>query len=750
MLAACLALSLAAALGLKNLTFSNDYRAFFESDDAQLLALERLQSSFGRDDSLLFVAKPDHGDVFSRGTLAAIALLSEAARQLPYATRVESLTGVRVSFARSGRLRSRPLITEVSDLTPGQLATIKATALMDSMIRNRLVSADGSATGIIVSVALPPASSDATGDPVAEVMAAARELLERMRDAHREIRFGVTGIIAINEAFTTATIGDLTVLVPVMSAILLATMLLLLRSAYGTLATLVVVGLSAGVALGLAGWLGVSLTPPTALAPTIILTIAVADSIHLLVTWGQELRRGATKRAAALESLRINLEPVIVTSITTIIGLLSLNFSDTPPFRELGNITAVGVAAAMVFSLVLLPALMMILPIDIRPGDRPQGASMAALAGFVISQRRKLGLGLALSVAGLAAAIPLLQLNDRLYDYFDESVAVRADTEFAIDSLASACELYWSIDSGEAEGISDPAFLSRVGAFTDWLRDQDKVVHAMAVSDIVRRLNSNMHGDEPEEARIPERRDRIARYLRLFEISLPRGSSLGPLVSRDRAAVRVIATLGRADSRDLRGLDRRSEQVLRDLGLGPSDLRASGPCIMFAYIALRNIRSMLGGTALAFVLISLCLVVALRTFKLGLLSLAPNLLPPVVAFGIWALLVGEVGLAASVVAATSLGVIVDASVHLLSKYLRARRRMGADPEQAIHYAFATAGTAILVSMAILIAGFVVLAFSSFTVNQNLGALTALTMAAALVIDFLLLPCLLLAADRAER
>jgi predicted RND superfamily exporter protein len=119
----------------------------------------------------------------------------------------------------------------------------------------------------------------------------------------------------------------------------------------------------------------------------------------------------------------------------------------------------------------------------------------------------------------------------------------------------------------------------------------------------------------------------------------------------------------------------------------------------------------------------------------------------VIVFGVWAIVVGELGLAASIVVATSLGIIVDDTVHFLSKYLRARREQGLNSEDAVRYAFATVGTALVVTSVILVAGFGVLAFSAFELNQSLGLLTSASIAAALFVDFTLLPALLVALSR---
>jgi predicted RND superfamily exporter protein len=175
----------------------------------------------------------------------------------------------------------------------------------------------------------------------------------------------------------------------------------------------------------------------------------------------------------------------------------------------------------------------------------------------------------------------------------------------------------------------------------------------------------------------------------------------------------------------------------------------ASPAIMFSHIGARNIRSMLTGTTLALVLISLILMFALRSLRIGLISLIPNLVPAGMAFGLWGLLVGQVGLALSVVAGMTLGIVVDDTVHFLSKYLRARREEGMPAADAVRYAFHTVGTALWTTSAVLMAGFLVLTHSPFEINSAMGLLTAITIGLALLADFLLLPTLLMTLDKKE-
>jgi len=265
----------------------------------------------------------------------------------------------------------------------------------------------------------------------------------------------------------------------------------------------------------------------------------------------------------------------------------------------------------------------------------------------------------------------------------------------------------------------------------------------------MKRLNKNLHGDDPAWFRIPESRELAAQYLLLYEMSLPYGLDLNDQINVDKSATRLNVSLKSISSNNAIALEERAQRWLR--GNAPESMQVDGasPAIMFSHIGARNIRSMLSGTTLALVLISVTLIFALRSLRIGMISIVPNLVPAGMAFGLWGLLVGQVGLALSVVTGMTLGIVVDDTVHFLSKYLRARREEGLSSADAVRYAFHTVGTALWTTSAVLIAGFLVLTRSPFELNSGMGLLTAITIALALLADFLLLPTLLMTLDKKE-
>jgi hypothetical protein len=729
------------ASGVTKLSFKSDYRVFFSQENPQLNAFENLQDTYTKDDNILIVITPKNKTVFSNSVLIAVKDITEQAWQIPYSIRVDSVTNFQHTYAEADDLMVDDLVVEPASMRANDLAYAKAVALNEPMLLNRLVSANTEYTGINVTIQLPGINEI---KEVPEVVGFVRKMKTDMLAKYPQIEIRLTGMVMMNNAFPEASQRDGMTLIPISFGVIIVVLLLLLRGFSGTAATIILVAFSILVAMGTAGWLGMFITPPSASAPTIILTIAIAGAIHLLVTMLQEIHRGISRHDAIVESMRVNFMPIFITSLTTALGFLSLNASDAPPFRDLGNIATFGVIAAFILTITFLPAIMSILPIKAKHFIAGTGM-MSKLADFVVHRRNKLLYGLGTLVLILIAMIPMNQLNDVFVNYFDESVEFRRDTDYATQYLTGTYTIGYSLDSGEAEGVSKPDFLRQVEQFSNWYRQQPETIHVGTITDTFKQLNKNMHGDDESYYTLPENRQLAAQYLLLYEMSLPYGLDLNNQIDVAKQSTKVQVTLKTISSNEILQLEKRATQWLQQHA---PDLVTAGasPSIMFAHIGKRNITSMLIGTTIALVLISLVLIFALRSFKYGMISLLPNLFPAGVAFGIWGLVVGEVGLALSIVTAMTLGVVVDDTVHFISKYIRARKENNLTSEDAVRYAFKNVGVALGVTSLVLVAGFMVLSLSAFELNAGMGLMTSIIIVVALILDFLLLPPLLMKID----
>ena len=729
---------MSAGSGGRFIEFTNDYRVFFSEENPELQAFEEMQNIYTKTDNVLFVIAPKSSNVFNASTLNMIAELTELSWQTPYSTRVDSVTNFQHTVAKEDDLLVGDLVDSNSTLSLDEISYVRDIALNEPLLVKRLVSPSGHVAGVNVTIQLPGKSLT----EVPEVAQFSRELKRTLEANYPNHKIYITGLAMMNNAFGESSQNDMTTLVPMMFLTIIVVLGLLLRSFSATISSIVMIFFTIIFAMGLMGWLGWRLTPASASAPTIIMTMAVADTVHLLVTFLHNLRKGMNKTDAIADSLRINIQPIFITSITTAIGFLSMNFSDVPPFHDLGNVVAIGVLFAFVLSVTTLPAMVILMPMRIKVREEQQIGVMNSFANIVIEYRKLLLIlmgGVALS---LMAFLPQNKLDDGFVEYFDESVDFRQATDFSSQNLSGIYTIQYSLDQGESGGVSEPKFLEDVERFSEWLRTQDEVMHVQTITDTFKRLNKNMHADDPAFYRLPASRELAAQYLLLYELSLPYGLDLNDQIGIDKSQTRLIITLENLYTEEMLGLEKRMSGWL-DNNIEDVSYTVASPSLMFAHIGKRNVNSMLAGTTLALIVISFILILALRSRRIGLISLAPNLIPAGMAFGLWGLMVGQVGLSLSVVAGMTLGIVVDDTVHFLSKYLRARREKGMDEKEAVRYAFNTVGVALWVTSLVLVMGFLVLGQSHFSLNSDMGAMAAITIAIALIMDFLFLPPLLM-------
>ena len=437
-----------------------------------------------------------------------------------------------------------------------------------------------------------------------------------------------------------------------------------------------------------------------------------------------------------------------------------MNFSDAPPFRDLGNIVAIGVAAAFIYSVTFLPAIMAVLPVRVKPRVQRDCApgcavecdctcSCNSLADFVINKRKPLFWGIIVVILIFAVGITRIEFNDNFIKYFSEDYDVRMASDLVEAKLSGVDAIEYSIKSGEPGGINEPAYLAKIEEFANWYREQPNVVHVSAITDIMKRLNKNMHGDDPSFSRIPERRDLAAQYLLLYEMSLPFGLDLNNEINVDKSASRMTVTLKDMSTKEILEIENRGQQWLKANAPERMQTMGSGLSVIWSHLAKRNINSMLVASIGALVLISFILIFALKSVKFGLISLLPNLSPALMAFGLWGLIVGRVGLGLSIIVSMTLGVVVDDTIHFLSNYLRARRENNMSPQEAVRNAFSTVGRAMWITTLALVAGFLILVFSGFRMNSEMGLMTAITITFSLAMDFFLLPTLLIKMEESK-
>ncbi len=730
------------SLGLQRAQINVDHRALFAEDNIGLQRLDSIENEFSRDDSLIILVRPDNGNIFTESNLRLIQELTERAWSLPHTLRVDSLTNFQHTLVEGDDLTVVDLVPEAVDLSPSELKAIRDAALSEPNLVNNVVSEKGHAAAIIVSVL----TDERSGEDSPQIVNAAEEIRSDLLKKYDGVTLQLAGMVAIRSASLAATETELTTTSIYSTLGVMVCLFIMLRSFVSVLQTLLVVVCSILVAVGTVMFFGFELSPVMAGAPAIILTLAVADSIHLLISYQQMIRRGLVKKQAMYESLRINMQPVFLTSLTTAVGFLFLNSSKSPPFAEMANTVSIGVMAAWLLSMILLPALVMVLPQQKFRGGDHDHRIMDAFADFVVDNRIPVLVVSCVVFGGIALLSVKNEFNDIWEEYYDETFEVRRATDFMVQEITGNQRIQFAFPASGPAGIMDPEYMEGLDRFAHWARQHEHVRFVSTYSDTIKRLNRDMNGGDPAFYVIPHQRELISQYSLMFQMSLPFGLGLENQINMDQSAVRVNVVLGGVTSNDIMDFEQESSRWIRQNLPAYMHTSGIGFNLLLGELSLENAQGMLQGTALAIVVVSLLLIIALRSFRYGLLSMLPNLFPAIISFGIWALIDGQIGISTSIVACMTLGIVIDNTVHFLSKYLRVKRENNLDTVEATRYAFKTVGIALVATTLVISANFGMMAFSHYYPNASMGSLTAITVAVALSVNFLFFVPLLLLID----
>lgn len=728
------------ALGLKPLIddFALDYRVLFSEKNPQYRAFLAMEGIYGKRDNIMIALAPEDGHVFTQKTLSIIAEMTERAWQTPYSKRVDSVTNFQRTYAVGDDLFVEALAPDPQSLSPSEQADVRRYALAEPYLVDRMVSADADVAAVNIMMNLP---SDA-GEEQYEAVDFVRSLMAEFEAKAPWIDFYMTGETMMGHTAVEAGMYDARTLFPIMYLLILLVAGIFLRSAWGVVAVTVVILLSTVAAMGFSGLLHIQLSMITGVVPVIILTLAVADSIHVLVSFFQEYQGRVSKSDAIIRALNANHQPVFLTSLTTSIGFLSLNTSEVPPFADMGNMVAIGVGLAWLFSVTTLPALMSYIPF--KPVQRREYGLklMDRLADISIRHRNEFAVGFGLLTLFMGYAVTQNEFNDLFPEMYGTQIEFRRDTDFIRHNLTGVMQIHHSVEAGEPGGIFKSDYLAELDRLTHWYEHQPGVLHVESYTTVQKRLNRTLHGEQALYYRVPDDRQLAAQYHLLYELSVPYGLDLNNTIDIDRSATRLTVTMDNVESKDIVALEARAQAFTNKYLPALNLVEGVGPSVMMGHAAKRNGNAMISGAIIALLAITAILMISLKSIRLGLVSLLPNLTPGLFAFGVWGLVDGDLGIAAAPAVLVALGIVVDDTIHFMSKYLRARRVDGVPSDEAIHYSFRRVGIALGINVTILILGFSVLDLSSLKPNSFLGMATAMSLLFSLAFTYFMLPTLL--------
>jgi predicted RND superfamily exporter protein len=752
-LACVLALTLAAAaalvrlepLGLRLEIDASTEPLLPAGDPATPLYREAVRD-FG--DDQLYVIAMEAPDAFTHGQLAALRRAGAAIARLEGVRSVRSLARA-TSFGydpATGAVEIRPFVDEIPR-DAASLARLRERALADPIYRRNLISDDGRTASLNVSFR---EMSDGEflrarlDERIGEILA---------REAAPERRFHVSGRPHIKARMYDLMSRDLAVLIPARSRGGPS------RRRKWTLRGVVLPLANVAVAIvwtfGAIALLARPLSILTVLLAPTLVAVGSVYGVHVVSRYEEEAAAGGSREERVLRALRAMVVPVLISGATTVVGYAALLVTAIPAVFELAAFSLLGVGSVALLSLTAVPAWLVLLPLRpvARPGQRPSvrlrlterlGARLdAALGRLNRLCRRRSGRVLAIwaAVAAVAlVAIPHIEVDTDTLSFFDAQSPVRRDFEAIDRLLAGAVPLYVVVESDEPGRLRDPEALARLDVLSQRLAALPGVSRVSSFLDTLKRLHRALAEDDPAAERLPETRAGVAELLLLY----PK-AELGRFATVDQSAANLVVRSGAVGSAALRELAGRIEAVLAG-GALPERTRAwlTGNALLLAHAADTLAANQTWTIGLTTLTIFLLLALGLRSPRLGLVAMVPNVVPVLIFFGTLGAGAAPLSLPTSLIGSVALGITIDDTAHFLVRY-RAERFLGRSPEQALERCTVAVGRPIALASAMLVLGFLSVAASEFATLRQYGLLSAWTLAVCLVADLTLLPALLVRA-----
>ena len=726
----------AITFGMRFLETPSGYRGFVEEDFKYYQDVLDLEEKYGNIDVLTYVIKPNNGNIFQRNVLNLIHELTEISWQTPYSSRVSSITNHQYTTVDGDDISITDFVDDIDSMDQNKIKDLYNFAVAEDAVVNFVMSESGNVGLVNINLEMPEDIN------FKEPIEFAWKQKDYFENKYNDIYVGVAGSAQFSDNFQSTSESDATKMYPSFLILIIILTYILLRSVVASIISLTVILLSILPSLGAAGWLGFEVQPPLITAPIIILTISLTHAIHMLSIALTNMAEGMTKNDAIIESLKINFSPIFLTSFTTAVGIAGINFGDIPAYSEMANTVVIGAAIGFILSVTLLPSMFSLLPITARKRKSYVLHMLKNLAELIYKFKNRFILIVSALCVAIFSLIPSLTFDDFFGSYFDRVPAWLEVKNVVDPEFGSSFYIFSDIKTNETDGITDPEYLKKLDEFESWLITQDEVSDVSTISDVIKTLHKNMNGGFDEYYKIPDDKALIAQYLLLYEFSVPYGMDLKNQMTADKSDSRMLIRSNNNTSMEAVAFKKRVDQWL-DENISPYNTNGvAGIPIMMPHLFVENTRGLVIGLLISFSFIILVVGSALRSVRYGIISVVPNIIPFIVGFGLLALVADMVTAAHQFAVLISIGLVVDATIHFLSKYKKALA-MDLTPKDAIQYCFRYVGYPIIVASVCLFSGFLFLTQSMFYYNFIIGGMCALIIMIALLIDLLLLPALLL-------
>lgn len=744
----CLLFVLTAA-GAYKFIFVTDLNHFFPDNNIYKVKLNELEQDFVSEDIVLIGLTPKKGSsqsMLSKENLQAGVDILNLSKEFPYAYFADSLMNARYSYANeNGDLTVDELFADVDSYDDAELAKRIDYAKNDKILQGFMLSEDRKMIMTYVNIDW---ESGNRVDTLKEIKNYLAKMDQHLVENYPHLKLVYTGNVLLEDGMHTSAIYDLVTKMPLIIILSFIIMIVFFRSLALTSIAMSMVTIAIMMAFGVVCWFGVAQNQISLMASTLIMVLVLASAIHFIMNYVQFYQAEKDKYQALLKSYEINIKPVFFTVITTATGFLMINFTESPSFRILGNLACLGVLLGFFVLLFMMPFLLLNIPYKMPEKILDAHGFMEKVGVFAIKYKNVSFVIFTALIIFAGSFIADNKLKDDPFSYFDESMRFRQDTDKFAEHMAGRRQIKVALYSQEEGGINEPEFLRAAEGLSVWLEQQEGINKVYGYQDIIKALNKSMNGNQAAYDKLPETRGAAAELLLTYELDLPEGQNIEQYINYDKSAIMISVVVGLLSNEQMLDLEKKLNTWL-DSNAPQYKYKITSNDLMYAELGKHVLERMTLGSIAAIILICLLLIVGLGSFKYGMLSFIPNALPAVIVYGFWGFFVGEVNMSVAVTFTIALGLVVDDTVHLLSKYLDAKRD-GKSVVPALLYSYKTTGPALVLTTIVIVCGCVVQASSLFGVNAIVGTMTGLMVAIALIFDLLYLPPILLYLEKEKQ
>ena len=738
-------------LPLLSIDISND--AFYDPDDPIRVEYDEFRHRFGKDDHIYIGIKPDQ--VFDSAFLKQLQQLHhEIEEKIPYLKKVTSLINVRNTYGLDDELIVEDLIDPIPE-SHAQLEALKTKAMTNVFYQNYLLSADGKFTFIDIEPMAVTTNNAAEGDNLryisTEEYSKMIDVLRPLLDNYNSPSFKtyIAGFPVITDKLTRAIEQSMAELTPITMVVNIIFLSILFRCLSGVIYPIIIVSITIVSTVGVMAWLSIPIDLVTTILPTLLTVVAIADSVHLLSGFYQEFQNnGGDKKAAIAHSMGRNGLAIFMTSITTAVGLASFLLADLAPVAHLGIAAPLGIILAFIYTIILLPALIAIFPISKTKADYSISTIGDQLLDWIadVTSRRYKGIistSALLLIVGIVGATQLNISHNSLRWLPDDSI-VKTDTTMIDKALGGSVAIEIVIDTGKKNGLYDPQLIKQLEASDNIIKnlgsEQIIIGKSNSLHTIIKEVNRALQANNNDFYRVPDSSNLIAQELLLFELSA--AEDLHKLVDSDYSMVRFTIMVPFSDAIELKPvLDKIKTHFYSAYPETKVTVTGIGP--MLVQTMYDVITTMFKSYGFALIAITCLMIVLIGKLKIGLLSMAPNLLPIVFVMGLMGWMGMPFDFSNMMVGSVAIGLVVDDTIHFLHNLRRHLDRTG-NISIAISETLHTTGRAIFITSMVLISGMAVAMTADLKSTANFGLITGCTILLALAADFFLVPALMYA------